>query len=1254
MSFRFRQPSNETDFEEFCERLLQIVLGNKHLQLYGKRGENQDGVDIIDCIGSSPFIAAQCKHHEFTKTLPPGELNEEVERAANSGFELDEYYVLTTAKKSVRTQNRVIKINSERPYGQKFETALWTWPDIERKLSDINEKDQDWIINGGTGRDVYAIEKMLRQLVSERTVGGDQRADNPELQGRFESAEVLIHENKLEFADYELAKIETLQSPEWSSNDHYLFLRLKAKCQMAKGHLPQAARIFLEAFNRQPRLEQAKLNRVIAYDILGDVPKAHEYAMELYADGVRSEPLPSLIYRTSEKPLTEELKSWLEDFLETSEELNIAMAMDLLSDRNYEGLGQAMTRALAINPTSSRVPLIQALGLHSQAVQQGRVADEDLLRQAAEKYQQAIANEVDPLPRQALPDALRNFASAQPLLGEGDPVESFEKATELAVDKGPFCTAYVNYLCSQRRFSDAKRVFSSLGGSVESGHRSFFETVIDYNTDDEADRHELIRQMFTLAVDDKNSRREECMVFAVQWSVETELTEFAKQELERLFDSSDPFVFLVCRSWLHLESGDLDAAQQDASDALEKQTEANDFQLLVLLARIFMRIKKFEQALPLLQKVADPRSLDDGTRSLLDCAMELGKFDVVMETCERLRKYGTADGRVLRLELDLLNRYQPSKAEALLSSLIVESPGDETLYARWCFVVARLHGRIDGLDLARLPKPEGISLENSHLAVFPLIANGHYHDAIAFAYAQLRQNFDQELAHGRYLFLFLRYARLSQLSLHADIVKDQCAVRFSEENGLSQVYVIDSQCKEPMLENEIRPESSIGRMLVDARVGDKIDLAEHSLQSRVITIEEIYSKYVYRFQDVLNHMQLRFPGCSAIQLVNMESEGEFDISPIKKSLEERRKYVESMLDEIRRAPVPISVVAKWLGLSFVEAYSALASVSDIGVRCSTGETTDFVQVAERLSNERFCIVDQSALVTINLLDAWDCLNDFRLGVARSTMEDFKVWERDFIESRGERGTTYLDDDGKFCFREFTSDEIETRKESVRKLVDNIQLRCEILESGTLVGAPRENRELFEEMESIQVLETLHLAAEHEALLLSDDVFSHLSARSEFEGVETFWTQVLLDVLLDIGRIDRDSHAQANAKLVGWNHNVMQWNVEFLLAGCKIAEWDVRRFPLPAFFRQFGNKRMTIKRRCEIATEFFQKMYFSLRSRPDSLLHTSIVFTVLDSIGSPKAPVLILSYARERYLPYSNMIEDLQQHLSLWEQGRING
>ncbi|WP_422929682.1 hypothetical protein [Singulisphaera sp. PoT] len=107
MNFRYPHPDNERSFEKFSVKLLQRHWNNPHLELYGRRGEEQCGVDIIDPMFSAPFRAAQCKHHEPMLTIPPSEIEAEVAKALAFDPPLDRYAIITSGRATTHAQKKM-------------------------------------------------------------------------------------------------------------------------------------------------------------------------------------------------------------------------------------------------------------------------------------------------------------------------------------------------------------------------------------------------------------------------------------------------------------------------------------------------------------------------------------------------------------------------------------------------------------------------------------------------------------------------------------------------------------------------------------------------------------------------------------------------------------------------------------------------------------------------------------------------------------------------------------------------------------------------------------------------------------------------------------------------------------------------------------------------------------------------------------------------------------------------------------------
>jgi hypothetical protein len=103
-SFRYRAPKTDDDFEEFCLALYKSHLALPGLTRYGRRGQRQHGIDIIDLESPPPYVAIQCKAEDLEAVYPEKRLRAEVDKALTGPFKLKRYIVLTTSKTSTELQ----------------------------------------------------------------------------------------------------------------------------------------------------------------------------------------------------------------------------------------------------------------------------------------------------------------------------------------------------------------------------------------------------------------------------------------------------------------------------------------------------------------------------------------------------------------------------------------------------------------------------------------------------------------------------------------------------------------------------------------------------------------------------------------------------------------------------------------------------------------------------------------------------------------------------------------------------------------------------------------------------------------------------------------------------------------------------------------------------------------------------------------------------------------------------------------------
>lgn len=138
MQFQIPKPFCEQDFERGMKILFRCILGDPGVELYGRRGQKQYGVDITGLRGGDPkkIVGIQCKLKMDGKTLTESEVKEEVEKARLFNPPLSEYTIVTTAPRDSKLNNLALKLSlpESEDHPTEMRVSVWGWETLQEEI----------------------------------------------------------------------------------------------------------------------------------------------------------------------------------------------------------------------------------------------------------------------------------------------------------------------------------------------------------------------------------------------------------------------------------------------------------------------------------------------------------------------------------------------------------------------------------------------------------------------------------------------------------------------------------------------------------------------------------------------------------------------------------------------------------------------------------------------------------------------------------------------------------------------------------------------------------------------------------------------------------------------------------------------------------------------------------------------------------------------------------------------------------------
>jgi len=1211
---KYPPPEDWPKFQRLCQRVLQRLWHSENLEIYGRGGQAQHGVDLLDVSGTQPLRAGQCKLHNASKALSEREIRAEVAGAETFPLQLDFYLILTTSNISTKSQRVVSAINREHKEKGLFEVGLMGWGEINDFLNE-NSDIAEGFYGGLSPHSARLIDSKLDEI---RTIAGStlERISVSASSGRVDG-EIDLAKTYLEKYDYQVARVllERLRERHWpdlTDRQKFRVVTNLAYARLMQGDIAKAASLYLEAKSYQPDDQKAWENEVLAHQLLDEPEKAFSLAGHVRERWPQSGRATAIWLANSQRDRrVVDLEAEIPASLLEDAEVCLVMARRAAGEGDFpraERFARVACSALPQRayPVCVLGQVLLGAEMHGSWVRHAEVAiqpNSPKMGEAETCFTEAISRAEAEQLEEIQVQALLGRSFIRDALGDAKRArQDIEQAYRTAPDN-PSVLARYSTLLSER--GDTEGAIASLRKAVakDGAESAFLLSAVLRQRGTDGDLGEALKLLQGIATTSEaiaHGLREHVVDCAIE--VARKLNKL--EEIERILgeipaETVSPIGITILGGRLAVARDQRELATKLSDEALKgmgTDASSDDKRNLALL---LSELDRYHEALPLWQELAPTTVLTPDTRRLLDCALRLGQQGLALDVCQMLRRNGIEDPDLFGTEVGILERYDPAGAVELIQERLRHRPDDKTLRLHLSVIGLRIgRAEIVSGDPSEMPAATEVPPHRGRAAVWVMRMTGHPEEAVRYAYNLLRRHFGDIEANRAYR------ASMDPIGPNPnipfpDVVGRDTAVRFMEEGTTTERWVVIEDAFEPDSKlDEISPDSLLAKNLDGKRVGDSFTLAEGKFvgYGRTGVVRQVLSKFVFRYQECITQWEIRFPDSAEIQMFRLSAAApaageQPDFAPLIEALKRKRESTQKIEKIYSSQLAPIHFVAEAKGLSDLQALAGLADADEVQVRCCAGSAQERNEALGYFASSAGLVLDVTAIATLTFLNLLQILSDLpmELAVSRSTMDEIQKMLFEEKHASGARTGTVGLAGGRLTMVEHTDEYKKAHLESLETLVSTLRDRCRVRDCLRLAYLDPKEREPLIEVFGQHGAESMILASELGYLLWSDDYVLAEYAKAKY-GVRRVWTQVVLQACAKQGAVEPSVFLDATARLAGYGYFFTSLNIPSLMRAGELAKWDPTAWPLKQVLRQFGVEGITSLDTVRRATGFIVQLY----------------------------------------------------------------
>ena len=1302
-SIQIPKPTDEHVLERAPIELFRKLLNDPNTNTYGRRGQAQQGVDIVGKRDGNPekFVGIQCKLKGHDKELTEEIVREEVTKALSFCPLLAEYFIISTAPDDAKLQKlaRELELEIKSEHDRLISIQVWGWDSVQREIQRFPEAikafcpDYTWHSDGikdgisqisaGQAALHDKLDSYMQVTQAGATVplGALGETTPPDPLEKHIDQEIDSY-REIANSGRPLDAIEMFKNLEDRLEKNVggrLRFRIKANvasCMFALGEGDAASKLLVEACALAPEEPKAKANLAMAYLMQGNWRQARSVCEEgLSIDETNEDLAGYLVQALRQDPKASNPLSLVPECVRSSKPVQIAylfyqrqreltpdwwkFAKNLRNqypDENY--VRQAAAEAI-IDEVLTEEGISNKYNVPQHRISELQTAQADLLH--LWKQHQASQAVVQS-------EELGLFAN---LILSCDLLTDIDNFTTLVNDAHDDVLAdeAVAIRVAQMAFNIGdNEIFKGAIGRLSSEkpkfHFSFYHALQerDWNT-----IKGLAGQVTILA------EPHEIEMFALAVKVAQLVTFEGAVSAQQILDlaegiESDFRCYLLLLSALN-KKGYVDEAHDLYLAAVQKISASNEHASKIMLANYAYKERDWATIVQSLGSLVNTERDNDELRLLATAYVNL-----IPASKSAVRFFEGLPPDLKKLPYFLereavfhFNRGALAQSERCFRDAIKHSEDpDLGLYLPLLslLVRSRKENEINALseEMSKLDL-SGSGEEQATYAHF-LMSQGYPEKAMVVAYSSLAEAPESPEVHNGLCTLILmntRHGPNERVVPSVSVVENDCWVKLERADGeCVELLVCDDPENEPkhLFPRAVRAsDNPIANQCLGHAVGFEFEIKDaFGIDTVNWKITNIEHKYGQACRKIMDGFSVLFPDSRLMGQMRM---AEGDVQPILEYVRQRAEYHQNIADYYIENGFPLAFIAAMQSSSAIQFGHYLRSLGAQIIACR-GLDTERSEAFSLIDRRRIdgVVLDAYTAWTVATLGAFEALKKVfgTLYIPQTCLDETTRMLVELENEPGERfGLSWKN--GEFWKEEHSEIDVRRQEQFLNDVHSDISSYCQILPSAAPDDLSEASRELLQNI-SQSVFDAAFIASDGK-LLLSEDLHYRNIAKHEL-NVDGMWLQSVFMYASANNFLDFKEYCRLVIGLAYRGHAHLSVNAGVLAEVAKNSDFEFDDFEAVADF--LGTRDADIVSHYHVASDCIALIWRSsklskhnkqkycstilrklLRYRSDDWATTLALIYVA---ASKSLRIFVFKWTRGHFLPISEFSEAVTNVLQI--------